>query len=100
MNNHQSLNEIQEKLREIIPLISEKYRIDTVSIFGSFVREEDRSDSDLDILVSFHETPSLIEFVRLENCLSDQLGVKVDLVMKDALKKRIGKQILEEAISI
>ena len=100
MNSHQSLHKIKEKLREVIPLISKEYRIETISIFGSYVRHEERSDSDLDILVSFHESPSLIEFVRLENYLSDQLGVKVDLVMKDTLRKRIGKQILKEAISI
>jgi predicted nucleotidyltransferase len=42
----------------------------------------------------------LFRFVALENTLSDLLGVKIDLVMKDSLKPNIGKRILEEAQSI
>jgi hypothetical protein len=36
----------------------------------------------------------------MENYLSDMLGIKVDLVMKDALKPRIGKQILKEVVTV
>jgi len=52
----------------------------------------------VDILVDFDETPSLLRFVHLENYLTDLLGMKVDLVMKKALKKHIGKNILKEVI--
>jgi len=52
--------------------------------------------SDLDLLVTFDEVPTLFRFVALENDLSDTLGIKVDLVMKDSLKPNIGKYILEE----
>jgi len=41
---------------------------------------------------------SLLDFVELENYLSDLLGVKVDLVEKSALKPRIGKRILSEVV--
>jgi len=51
----------------------------------------------LDILVSFSKTPGLFEFIRLENYLNDLLGIKVDLVMRTALKPNIGKQIISEA---
>jgi hypothetical protein len=51
-------------------------------------------------LVTFSKPPSLFKFVRLENHLSDTLGVKVDLVMKDSLKPAIGKHILREAVSV
>jgi len=40
----------------------------------------------------------LLKFIELENYLSDLLKVKVDLVMKSALKPRIGKHILEEVV--
>jgi uncharacterized protein len=59
-----------------------------------------KQDSDLDILVTFKEVPSLLTFIAMENYLSDLLGVKVDLVMKDSLKPKIGGQILREAISV
>jgi predicted nucleotidyltransferase len=50
----------------------------------------------LDILVEFRKTPTIFKFVNLENYLSEALGVKVDLVMKDVLKPNIGKRILKE----
>jgi predicted nucleotidyltransferase len=71
-----------------------------LELFGSYVRGEETAGSDLDLLVSFAETPTLFQFVALEQFLSDKLGVKVDLVMKEALKPRIGERILAEAREI
>lgn len=81
-------------------MLAEQYNVATLEVFGSYVREEQRKNSDLDILVTFNKAPSLLKFVRLENFLSDMLGVKVDLVMKDSLKPAIGKNILREAVSV
>ena len=44
----------------------------------------------MDILVEFIRAPSLLEFIRMEDELSEKLGIKVDLVMKKALKTHIG----------
>ena len=74
----------------------DRYQITSLGVFGSYVRGEARPDSDLDLLVEFRETPSLLEFTYLENELSDLLRVKVDLVMKSALKPAIGRRILAE----
>jgi predicted nucleotidyltransferase len=52
------------------------------------------------VLVEFSKTPTIFKFVNLENYLSDSLGVKVDLVMKDALKPTIGKYILNEVEAV
>jgi hypothetical protein len=60
------------------------------------VRHKQRADSDLDVLVTFRETPGLLQFVDLEDTLSDLLGVPVDLVVKDALKPRIGDRVRRE----
>jgi len=84
-------------LHEQLPMLAEQYNVATLEVFGSYIREEQRKDSDLDILITFSKAPSLLKFVRLENYLSDTLGVKVDLVMKDSLKPAIGKHILREA---
>ena len=46
------------------------------------------------------EPPSLLKFIALENYLTDLLGVKVDLVMQDALKPHIGQHILREVIDV
>lgn len=87
-------------LRQQLPSLAEQYNVATMEVFGSYVRHEQRKDSDLDILVTFSKPPSLFKFVRLENHLSDILGVNVDLVMKDSLKPVIGKNILREAVSV
>jgi uncharacterized protein len=83
-------------LRQHFMEIKEKYNVSYLGIFGSYVRGEQTSESDLDILVEFDEKPGLFEYIELEDYLSDLLGVKVDLVMKSALKPNIGKRILNE----
>ena len=64
------------------------------------MRREQRPDSDLDLLVAFDEPPGLLKFIELENHLTDLLGVKVDLVMQDALKPAIGKRVLAEVVQV
>jgi uncharacterized protein len=95
-----SLEKILEVLRQQIPTLTERYSVETLEVFGSYVRSEQEQDSDLDILVTFREVPSLLTFIAIENYLTDLLGVKVDLVMKDSLKPKIGQQILREAIPV
>jgi uncharacterized protein len=94
------LHHILNMLKHLLPLLSERYKVQELGLFGSYIRQEQSEDSDLDILVTFSETPSLLKFIELENYLSDVLGVKVDLVMKDALKPAIGKQILKEVMQV
>jgi predicted nucleotidyltransferase len=91
------LNDLIKKLKTMLPYLSEKYHIQTLEVFGSYVRGDEKEESDLDLLVTFDQVPSLFRFVELENELSDELGIKVDLVMKNSLKPTIGKRILEEA---
>jgi predicted nucleotidyltransferase len=95
-----SLSEILEKLHQQIPLLAERYRVETLEVCGSYVRGEQKGDSDLDVLITFEEDPSLLTYIAIENYLSDLLDIKVDLVMKDSLKPRIGEQILREAIPV
>ena len=94
------MEKILEVLRQQIPSLTERYSVETLEVFGSYVRSEQKKDSDLDILVTFREVPSLLTFIAIENYLTDLLGVKVDLVMKDSLKPKIGQQILREAIPV
>ena len=78
--------------------LRDRFKVEEIGIFGSYVRKDQKKKSDLDVLVSFSETIDLFTFVELENYLSDILGVKVDLVMKDALKPRLKERILSEAV--
>jgi predicted nucleotidyltransferase len=83
-----------------LPELRTAYSVDSLALFGSYVRNEQRPDSDLDVLVTFDPTPTLFEFVRLQDHLSSLLGVPVDLVMRTALRRRIGRNILREAVPV
>ena len=90
------INALRHSLQQELPLLRERYGVDSLGVFGSYVRGEAGPESDLDLLVRFRHTPGLIRFVELENHLSDLLGVKVDLVMAEALKPKIGERVLAE----
>jgi len=92
--------DIKEMLADHKSELEAKYKLKEIGIFGSYVKNKQRKTSDLDVLVEFKETPTLIKFVNLENYLSGLLGVKVDLVMKKALKPNIGRVILEEVVFV
>ena len=96
-----TLPQLLDQLRALLSDLQGRYGVQPMGIFGSYVREQQASDSDLDLLVEFHYRPlSLFDTVRLENELSDALNVKVDLVERRALKPHIGKRILAEAVVI
>lgn len=78
----------------------DKYGIDSLYLFGSFARNEQLVDSDIDLLVEFKKTPDLLTFIELEEYLSTSLQNSVDLVPKRKLKAEIRDQILKEAIAI
>ena len=87
-------------LREYLPELGEQYGVETLGIFGSYVRSEQSEGSDLDVLVEFNRPIGLFGFVGLQEQLSDTLGIRVDLVSKRGLKKRIGKRILAEVVQV
>ncbi len=89
-----------ERLRKHLPYLVERFRVRSLGVFGSHVRQEQHAGSDLDLLVTFESPPGLLAFLALENHLTDLLGIKVDLVMEDALKPRIGMRILSEVVPV
>jgi len=94
------LNHITATLRQQLPSLTERYRVHSLGVFGSYVRQQQRPGSDIDLLVTFDDPPGLLKFIELENYLTDLLGIKVDLVMEDALRPMIGEQILSEVVQI
>ena len=94
------VDRIRRTLESHLTALQENYHVESLGIFGSYVRHEEDSGSDVDVLVTFSEPPSLLEFVALENHLADLLGVEVDLVMRDALKPHLGHRILEEVVTV
>ena len=94
------LSEIRRILSRQQARLAGEYAVDSLGIFGSYTHDAQRPDSDLDLLVTFRKPIDLFRFVALENELSELLGIKVDLVVKDALKPRIGRRILAEVVPV
>jgi len=93
-----TLDEILDILRKHKEELRRMYCVKEIGIFGSYVREEARPDSDVDILVEFERPIGFFKFLELEEYLTKLIGVKVDLVSKKALKPYIGRQILKEIV--
>jgi predicted nucleotidyltransferase len=56
-----------------------------VAVFGSYVRGEEKPESDIDIIVEFLERKSLLKIVQIERELSEALGIKVDLLTEKSI---------------
>ena len=87
-------------LRKRMPELKDRYRVASLGLFGSYVRNQQTPRSDLDILVEFAEAPHIFEFMDLEKHLAKLLGVRVELVSRKALKGNIGQRILREVLHV
>lgn len=88
-----SITNIEKKLVELKPVLFQKYFVERIGYFGSFTRNEQRNNSDLDILVSFKK-PIGWEFFDLQEFLEKELNIKVDLVSEKAIKEQLKDKIL------
>ncbi|HAO23165.1 MAG TPA: DNA polymerase III subunit beta [Desulfobacteraceae bacterium] len=96
-----SLTQFISILKAYMPELRKRYAVQSLGIFGSYLRNEQEQDSDLDILVELdNSSMSLVGYIELENFLSDMLGVKVDLAEQTALKPQIGQHILNHIVYI
>jgi predicted nucleotidyltransferase len=95
-----SLDEIRKIIRQHRNVIADKYGVDVVGIFGSYVRSEQERQSDIDLLAEILRPISLLEMVGAEIYLSETLGIKVDLVPKRSVREELRDNILEETVSI
>jgi len=91
---------IKNNIQKLKPYLVSNYSISELFIFGSYVRNEQTVNSDIDILVEFKKIPDLLTFIEIEDYLSSKLNHKIDLVPKRKLKAQLKRQILNEAIAI
>jgi hypothetical protein len=94
-----SLQEIQTTLNRHKQHLFEAYPIQSMAIFGSYARNEQDADSDLDILVEFRETIG-IRFIDLAEELENLTNTKVDLVSKKGIKEKYFGAILSDLIYV
>ena len=100
MNNRKGTSkEIEDLAKRIVPILRNAGVVEA-SVFVSFTRGEAQPDSDLDLLIRYKETVSLFDVSGLKWELEKFLGNKVDLILRDYLKPRIKKRILQESVRI
>jgi predicted nucleotidyltransferase len=75
----------REEIETALVSILGKYGVRKIGLFGSYARGEERTGSDLDVLVEFEKRKSLLTLVRIERELSEHIGVKVDLLTEQAI---------------
>jgi len=85
----EALNQSQSHLRSL--------GVKRIGLFGSFVRNEQASDSDVDLLVEFEPNQKTFDnFMELSFFLEEILAHKIDLVTTESLSPYIGPYILKE----
>ena len=87
-------------LQEHMPELERDYGVASLALFGSYVRGEEREDSDLDVLVDFRSTPSLLDLASLQRNLSNYLDTPIDLVLKTGLREALSARIHSEAVEV
>src|SRR5208283_3611395 len=95
-----TLKGITATLETLKPFLSERFGVETIGVFGSYTRGEQTKKSDIDILVTLSQNAQIgfFKFLELEEFLTKKLGVKVDLVTKNALKPYIKDRVLRETV--
>ncbi|AKB74051.1 nucleotidyltransferase [Methanosarcina lacustris Z-7289] len=91
-----TVEEREDLFRKIYSFLK-KHGAIKVSVFGSYVRGEEKPESDIDVLVEFAERKSLLTLVNIELELSDYLGIKVDLLTEKSISPYLIDGILKEA---
>lgn len=90
-----SLQDIRNALTINKDRLFDKYGLKLLAIFGSYSRNQQNNDSDVDILVEFNK-PIGVEFIDLALELETILDQRVDLVSKNGIKPKYFQIISEE----
>jgi len=96
-----SIEHIKKILEDNKAILKDKFKVIEIGIFGSYVRGEEALTSDIDILVDFEQEGKTFDnYIELKYFLEELLGIKVDLVMKGALKQELRDIILKETVYV
>ena len=92
--------EVLDQLACSKPVLSARYGVERLALFGSTVRDSDRPDSDIDVLVSFDGPATSERYFGVQFFLEDLLGRPVDLVTDKALRPELRPFIEREAVHV
>jgi hypothetical protein len=93
MTRDQVLRRLSDARPEIVSL-----GVRSLELFGSVARGEAGPNSDVDLLVEFDRPVGLFHFFRVQRRLGEILNCRVDLVMREAVKRQLRERIFSEAV--
>jgi len=98
MNKMSNIKKIKKVISANLKTIKTRFAVSTIGVFGSYVRGEQKEDSDLDVIVVFEPGHNdLFNYIRLKAYLEELSGLEVDLVIKNGIKPELRENILGEA---
>jgi uncharacterized protein len=89
------IQQVLQQLRQLKPYLHERWGVNLLAVFGSVARGEATPESDVDILFDY-DKPIGLEIVTLGDYLEDQLGCKVDLLSKKAIRSKVWPYIKDD----
>ncbi len=96
-----SFEEIKEIIKNQKEVLERNFGVKTLGIFGSYVRQENKKESDLDVLIELKEDYKTFDnYMDIKFYLEEILNIKVDLITFEALKPRLKPYIMEEVVYV
>jgi len=93
-------NEVLEVLRTHKPILTERFGVTGLALFGSFARDQASEASDVDILVRFDRPATSETYFGVHFYIEDMLGRTVDLVTDKALRAELRPYVEREAVDV
>jgi predicted nucleotidyltransferase len=85
-----------QNIKNEMASVLEKYDVESAGVFGSFARDENDAESDIDLLVQFRSPKTLLEIIALEQELSELTGRKVEVVTKRSLHPYLAPSVYKD----
>jgi predicted nucleotidyltransferase len=89
---------ILEKLRNLKPTLQEKYGVNELALFGSYSRDEQTKESDIDIMVDFSK-PIGIEFLEVVYLLKKEFkAAEVQVVSRKGIREKYYERLKQDLL--
>lgn len=95
-----TINDIRTIVQQHRDVLADKYGVSVVGLFGSYARQEQRPDSDIDLLTDILRPISLFELVGAELYLGEALETKVELIPRRDIRDELKSTILETTVAL
>ena len=90
---------IEDNRRKIVA-IAEKFGAENIRAFGSMMRGDAGSESDVDILVDMKEGSTLLDIIAIKQDIEELLHRKVDVVTKASISPYIREEVMNQAVNL